>query len=75
MPRPEQSENKILTFTNRCNVATYEFSLWTIAATMYLLFNCCGVKLGGAGGSEGGSCLLGNRTNPASPKALSSSTC
>lgn len=47
-----------LTLTNFCSVATYEFSLCTIAATIMRLFSCCGVKLGGGGGNVGGICLL-----------------
>lgn len=47
-----------LTLTSLCSVATYEFSLCTIAATIILLFICCVVKFGGAGGSAGGTCLL-----------------
>lgn len=42
----------ILTLTRRCSVATYEFSLCTMAATMWRRFSCCCVRpSGGVDGS------------------------
>lgn len=42
-----------LTLTSRCRVATYEFSLCTMAATMWRLFSCCWDSPAGAGGNMG----------------------
>lgn len=42
---------RILTLTRRCSVATYEFSLCMMAATMCRRFSCCSDRPAGAGGS------------------------